>query len=103
MDRILRKSLSSISEYILIKSLDSAVWLEEFLTFNTTYIREIMKLIIKKSMSTEKTFISIIKLILYRIHDKYSFKDDDKKFDFFDVAQAMDDIRDTDKENKRES
>lgn len=101
MDRILRESLSSMSEYTLIKSPESAVWPEEFLTFNTTYIQEIMKLITKKSISTEKTFFSIIKLILYRIHDKYAFKEDDKKFDFFDIAQAMDDIRDTDRENKR--
>lgn len=100
MDHILRKSLSSISQYILIKSPDSAVWPEEFLAFNTTYIQETMKLIKKKSIFSEKIFFSIIQLILYRIHDKYCFKDDDEKFDFFNVAQAMNDVRDL--ENKRE-
>lgn len=101
MDLILQKSLTSISQYVLFKSPDSAMLPDEFLAFNNTYTQETMISITKKSIFLEKTFLSLMKLILYRIHDKYSFKDDDKKYEFFNVALALEDIRDSDIETKR--
>lgn len=102
MDLILRKSLSSMNQYMLIKLPDSPVWPHEFLELNNANIQEMIKLITKKSIFSEKIFLSIIESILYRLHDKYSFKDDKDKFNFFDVTLALDDIRDTDRELRRD-
>lgn len=102
MAQILRESFATINQYLLIKLPDSAIWPDEFASQNTLNIEEKMKDITKKSIFLERTFLYVIRLILNRIHDKYAFKDEDKKYDFFDVNLALDDIKDIDGEVKRE-
>lgn len=60
-----------------------------------------MQSISEKTIFLEKVFHYVIKMILYRVNDKYSFKDEDMLFDFFHVNIAMEDIKDTDGEAKR--
>lgn len=77
------------------------MWPEDFQSFNLSYIQEIMKLVSKKSAALEKQFEFVVRLILYRINDKYAFKDESKMYNYFNVAKAMADIKETDGEVKQ--
>ena len=60
-----------------------------------------MKHISDKSIFIEDVFNYVIKLIIYRVNDKYSFKDEESMYNFFNVNRALEDIKDTDGEAKR--
>lgn len=96
MDRIIRKEIEIINQSILIELPDSAISPREFVELNVTQINYMMKQITETSIRIEKMFHFIIKLILYRINDKYSLKNDNQKFDFFNVVLALEDIKDSD-------
>lgn len=101
MDGILRQEIENINKCLLIKLPNETMTSQEFLTLNETHIKETMKIITKKSIHLENIFQYIIQLILYRINDKYSFKDNDKLYEFFNVEKALENVRDTDVEIKR--
>jgi hypothetical protein len=98
MDEILRQEIQYINKCILIKLPNKTMTPQEFLTLNETHIKETMKIIKKKSLDLENLFQYIIQLILYRIKDKYSVKDNNKLYDFFNIAKALENVRDTDVE-----
>jgi len=60
-----------------------------------------MKIISDKTVFIEEVFSYLIKLIIYRVNDKYSFKDEDTMYDFFNLNKALEVIKDTDGEAKR--
>lgn len=60
-----------------------------------------MKIISDKTVFIEEVFIYLIKLIIYRVNDKYFFKDEDTMYDFFNLNKALEVIKDTDGEAKR--
>lgn len=101
MDRKLRQEIKNINNYLFIKLPNEAITHEEFLELNEIHIKETIKDITKKSIALENIFQYIIKLILYRINDKYSFKNKDEMYDFFNVAKALENVRETDLEVNR--
>lgn len=78
------------------------MWPQEFSDYNEMHLHEVMHQITKKSIFLEKTFFFIIKLILFRINDKYSFKTYDKMYDFFNISNALEQVKDTDGEAKHD-
>lgn len=96
MDGILRNEIENIRKYVLVKLPNEAVTPKEFLELNEMHIKETMEEIKKKSIYLENIFHYMIKLILFRINDKYSFKDNDKMYDFFNVTTALENVRDSD-------
>jgi hypothetical protein len=96
MDRIIRKEIEIINQSILIKLPETAISPQEFLELNETHINNKMKQITEASIRIEKVFHFVIKLILYRIYDKYPLKNNNQKFDFFNVVLALENIKDSD-------
>lgn len=101
MNYILRTEIDNIAQYLLIKLPDEPVWPHEFKELNKIYLEDAMKNISDKSIFIEEVFNYAIKLILFRVNDKYSFKDEDMMYKFFNVNRALEDIKDTDGEAKR--
>lgn len=60
-----------------------------------------MKIISDKTIFIEEVFSYLIKLIIYRVNDKYFLKDEDMMYDFFNLNKALEVIKDTDGEAKR--
>lgn len=89
-----------MNQYVLICLPDEAKWPQEFTDINEMYLEKIMNHITKKSIFLEKTFLYVIKLILFRINNKYSFKHDDGIYDFFNISIALEPNKDTDGEAK---
>jgi len=77
------------------------VWPQEFKELNRVHLEDTMKIISDKTIFIEDVFNYVIKLIIYRVNDKYSFKDEDTMYDFFNVNKALEVIKDTDGEAKR--
>jgi hypothetical protein len=96
VDRKIRKEIEIINQSLLIKLPEIAISPQEFLELNTTHINYKMKQITETSIHIEKVFHFVIKLILYRIYDKYPLKNNNQKFDFFDVVLALEVIKDSD-------
>lgn len=98
MTRIVEKEISNIRQFQYVQLPNLAVGPGEFERLNEIHLQETMNQLIKKSKLLEKIFHYIIKLILYRINDKYSFKPEDKKYDFFNSIKALEEIKVTDGE-----
>jgi len=77
------------------------VWPHEFKELNRIHLEDTMKIISDKTIFIEEVFSYLIKLIIYRVNDKYSFKDEDSMYDFFNLNKALEVIKDTDGEAKR--
>jgi len=60
-----------------------------------------MKIISDKTIFIEEVFSYLIKLIIYRVNDKYFLKDEHMMYDFFNLNKALEVIKDTDGEAKR--
>lgn len=78
------------------------VWPEEFGQLNETHLEKVSEHITNKSIFLEKTFLYLIKLILFRINDKYSFKEGDQIYDFFNIPIGLEPNKDTDGEAKHD-
>jgi hypothetical protein len=101
LNYILQNEIENIAQYLLIMLPDHPVWPHEFKELNKIYLEDTMKNISDKSIFIEDVFNYVIKLILYRVNDKYSFKDEESMYKFFNVNRALEDIKDTDGEAKR--
>lgn len=62
-----------------------------------------MKRVKKKSAAIEKHFEFMVKLILYRINNRYAFKDENKMYNYFNIAKAIMDIKESDGDVKQNS
>lgn len=100
MNHILHNEIQNMNQYVLICLPDEAKWPQEFTDLNEIYLEKIMSQITKKSIFLEKTFLYVIKLILFRINNKYFFKHHDGIYDFFNIPIALEPNKDTDGEAK---
>lgn len=102
MNRILCKEIENISSYQLITLPQVAMSPHEFAELNEMHLEEVINQITKKSIVLENTFLYVIRLILFRVNDKYSFKDGDGIYDFFNIPVALEPNKDTDGEAKKD-
>lgn len=101
MNRILRNEIENIAQYLLIKLPDQPLWPQEFQELNKIHLKDTMNKISEKTIFIEELFHYVIKLIIYRVNDKYYFKSEDTMYDFFNITKALEEIKDTDGEAKR--
>lgn len=102
MNRILFKGIKNINSYLLIALPQVAILPQEFAELNETHLEEVINQITKKSVFLENIFLYVIRLILFRINDKYSFKVGDEIYDFFNIPVALEPNKDTDGEAKND-
>lgn len=96
MHDMLFKEIGNLNRFLFIRMPESTLWLHEFIDLNKEHLQNMIKEFTKKSMSIEKLFYFICRLIIFRINDKYQFKDGDEMYDFVNLEEALKPIKEAD-------
>jgi len=85
-------NIKNVKRLSFIDIPDAAVYPKEFEELNETNLRTKLDELVKISRHMEKSFHTIMRMIVFRINDIYFFKDEANMFNYFNTNKALEHV-----------